>query len=325
MRVLTVMFGGVDLRYLEQFDCRNLKQAQHGPVQVDRLWQDRDVSTQITSQLVTGRDWRESGVTGRKRYTDPRVEWLEKSLIRPRTYGSPVPLLHGLEVRTRPLREGLYRTLWPGVEKRNYLREDLTAPTLFEKIPDSEALYVPAYNPEPSWALGRNILDPRRLPEFGEAGAVDLAEKNFAWRARKFREAMAGDPRQFLMAQFQILDSYQHLYLVYADEPDLERVEEIYRRIDAFAGEILELAAGTYDLVLFCSENGAANTLPGRTHYDRAFYSLSEPMDLDGRTNVRDFHDHVLAWVQAPPNPVRLARDAAGPDGTRPSVAIPLE
>ena len=304
MKVLTVMFGGVDLHYLERFDCRHLKQAQYGGVEVDNLWQTRDVSTQITSQLITGHDWRTSGVTGRKHYTDPQIEWLEKRVIRPRTY--QVPFFHGLEARTRPLREGLYQTLRPRLEKRNYLRDDLLVPTLFEKIPDSEALYVPAYNPEPSWALGRNILDPRRLPEFGEVGAVDLAEKNFAWRSRRFREALAGDPRQFFMTQFQILDSYQHLYLVYADEPNLEKVEEIYQRIDAFAGEIRELAEGKYDLVVFCSENGAANSLRGRTHYNRPFYSLSQPMDLDGRTNMRDFHYHLLSWVQQNPNPTDL-------------------
>lgn len=319
MKILTVMFGGVDLRYLEQFDCQNLKQAQYGGIEVNNLWQNRDVSTQITSQLITGHDWRTSGITGRKHYTDPDIEWLEKWLIRPRTFG--IPLLHGIEVRTRPFREGLYKTLRPRLEKRNYTRHELKVPTLFEKIPDSQALYVPAYNPEPSWALGRNILDPRRLPEFGVEGAVDLAEKNFAWRTRKFREAIAGEPRQFFMTQFQILDSYQHLYLVYADQPDVEAVEAIYRRIDAFAGEIRELAADKYDLVVFCSENGAANGLPGQTHYNRPFYSLSTPMDLDGRTNMRDFHDHLLAWVQAEPNPADLS-NSSGP--SRASVRVEL-
>lgn len=305
MKILTVMFGGVDLHYLERFDCTNLKQAQYGGIEVDNLWLTRDVSTQITSQLITGHDWRTSGVTGRKHYSDPTVEWLEKRVIRPRT--TRVRLLRGLEVRTRALREGIYTLFRPRLTKRNYLRDDLLVPTLFEKIPDSEALYVPAYNPEPSWALGRNILDPRRYPEFGESGAVDLAEKNFAWRSRKFREALAGEPRQFFMTQFQILDSYQHLYLVYADEPNLAKVEEIYRRMDEFAGEILELAAGAYDLVVFCSENGAANTLPGRTHYNRPFYSLSKPMDLGGRTNMRDFHQHLLSWAQQEPNPSEVA------------------
>ncbi len=319
MKILTVMFGGVDLYYLERFDCDNLKQAQHGGIEVDNLWQTRDVSTQITSQLITGHDWRTSGVTGRKHYSDPDIERLEKRVIRPRT--ASIRLLRGLEVRTRAFREGFYRMFRPHLEKRNYLREDLLVPTLFEKIPDSEALYVPAYNPEPSWALGRNILDPRRFPEFGEAGAVDLAEKNFAWRSRKFREALLGEPRQFFMAQFQILDSYQHLYLVYADEPNLEKTEEIYRRMDAFAGEILELAEGRYDLVVFCSENGAANTLPGRTHYNRPFYSLSRPMDLNGRTNMRDFHNHLLSWVQTEPNAARVLADDDATASSRETVS----
>jgi len=307
MKVLTVLFGGVDHIYVDRFACDNLKQAQYGAIDVDSLWHNRDVSTQITSQIITGEDWHETGVTGRKHYTDPRIERFEKEFLRPWTYDSSVPLVHGLEVRTRPLREGLYETVLPEMEKRNYVREDIQVPTLFEKIPDSEAVYVPAYNPEPSWALDRNILDPRRLPEFGVDGAVDLAEKNFAWRKQQFRDVLSEEPKQFLMTQFQILDSCQHLYLVYADEPDIEAVEEIYRRMDAFAGELLELAEEKYDLVMFCSENGAANGTPGKTHYNRPFYSLSEPMDLGGRTNMRDFHDHILTWVDTETNRIDAA------------------
>jgi hypothetical protein len=30
-------------------------------------------------------------------------------------------------------------------------------------------------------------------------------------------------------------------------------------------------------------------------------------MDLGGRTNMRDFHDHLLSWVAMEPNPATLA------------------
>jgi hypothetical protein len=204
----------------------------------------------------------------------------------------------------RHMREAIYQSRgWLEVNSREFLKEDLACPTLFDRIDDSKAVYVPAYNPEPSWALDRNILDPRRFPELGVEGAHDLREKNFTRRRRKLMEALANGPYHLLMAQFQYIDSTQHLYLSYVDPPRMDLVEEAYWRMDAFAGEILEAAAGTYDRVLFMSDNGAARKIDYRpTHYNRPFYSLSHPEALT-RLNMRDFHDHILSWVASPPNP----------------------
>lgn len=302
MKVLVVLFGGVDHEYLEEFDCRRLKQNQYGRLVVDELWNDRDVATQITSQFLTGRTWRESGVRGRKRFLDDRIEWLEKNVIREAFYSRRY--LEYIEWRTRGFREGIY-TLFDGEadRRRNYLKSDLACDTLFDLVPNSKAVYVPSYNPEPSWALHRNILDPNRFPALGEEAAVDLAEKNFAWRREKLFDE-ADEDHQLLVAQFQILDSLQHLYLVYSDEPRMEEIEAIYERMDAFAGEIVD-TFDQYDQVLFLSDNGAATHEPVGTHHNRPFYSIRREDDLDGE-NIRDFHGHVLRWVQTEPNPGRI-------------------
>lgn len=294
MRVLVVLFGGVDFRFLEKFDCPNLKQSQYGRLDVDELWRDRDVATQITSQFITGETWRESGVLGRKRYLNERTEHLEKQRIRTRAQGHPV--LEPLERKTRFLRTGFY-AFAPGFSprQRNYLRDDLKCETLFDRVPDSKAIYVPSYNPEPSWALDRNILDPRYYSSLGEAGALDLAEKNFNWRRQRLFDEADSD-HDLLMVQFQILDSLQHLYLVYSDEPRLDKIEEIYERIDDFAAEIKE-TFDQYDRVLFLSDNGTATTQSGRTHRNRPFYSINDDCDIAGE-NIRDFFDHVLSWVR---------------------------
>jgi hypothetical protein len=294
MRVLVILFGGVDYEYVVEFDCRNLKQAQFGRLEVDELWKDRDVATQITSQFITGKTWRESGVLGRKRYINENTERLEKRFIRTRFQDHP--WLGPLEYKTRILREGYYAVSRKhSPRKRNYLKDDLRCETLFDLVPNSKAVYVPSYNPEPSWALDRNILDPRYYPSLGEEGALDLAEKNFNWRRKRLFDEVDRD-YQLLVAQFQILDSLQHLYLVYSDEPRMDKIEEIYRRMDAFAAEIKE-AFDQYDRVVFLSDNGAATTEPGRTHHNRPFYSISDACDLDG-VNMRDFFGHVLEWTR---------------------------
>lgn len=294
MRVLVVIFGGLDHEFLENWDCKNLRQAQWGRVVVDELWNQRDVATQITAQLITGKTWRENGISGRKRrilkYRNPRIQWMEEKVLK--------------NLKFARKRHNLYQAFgWLDVVAREFLKNDLTCPTLFERVKNSKAIYVPAYNPEPSWALDRNILDPRRYPELGVDGALDLREKNYTWRRRKFMEALANEPYQLLMGQFQYIDSTQHLYLSYHDPARMDEVEQAYWRMDEFAGEILEGAAGKYDRVLFISDNGAARKIDYRpTHYNRPFYSLSHPEELTG-TNLRDFYHHILSWVASQPHP----------------------
>jgi len=301
MKVLVIEFGGADYEYIKKYNCKNLMQTEFGKIEVDELWNNRDVSTQITSQLITGVTWRESGVKGRRHYTNPRVEWLEKNFFR--RHGRHMPF----EGRTRHLREGIYKTI-PGFyfHKRNYVKEDLKCKTLFDKIPNSRAIYVPSYNPEPSWALMRNILDPRQYPEFGEEGALDLLEKNFYWRKKKLMEELPKD-YQFLMCQFQIIDSLQHLYIAYQDKPKWDKIEEGYHRIDDFAKSIVDRASH-YDIILFLSENGAARPPHDKsvfTHYNRPFYSINRKMNLK-KTNMRDFHNHILEWIQKEPHSAKL-------------------
>jgi hypothetical protein len=292
VRVLVVIFGGLDHQFLARWELPNLRQCEWGPVVVDELWDGRDVASQITAQLITGRTWRDNGVNDRKRqiltYRNQRVRWVEERLLANVAKG-------------RRKRRGVYEAMgWLDVVRREFLKEDLACPSLFEEVPGSRAVYVPAYNPEPSWALDRNILDPRRYPELGVEGALDLRDKNFAWRRKRFMEALDDGPFPLLMGQFQFIDSTQHLYLSYADPPDMAPVEAAYVQMDAFAGEILARAEGRYDRVVFLSDNGAAcrrGTRP--THHNRPYYSLSWSEGLD-RPNLRDFHDLILKWTALP-------------------------
>ncbi len=296
MNVLVVVFGGVDTEFLGRFCCPNLTQEEWGPVVVDQLRDERDVASQITAQLITGKTWRENGIGDRKRqfitYRNVTAQRLEERV------------LHNVS-KGRAKRRRLYDLLrWADVTEREFLREDLTCPALFDRIPGSAAVYVPAYNPEPSWALDRNIFDPRRYPGLGVADAVDLLDKNFSWRRRRFLEVLREDPpKPLLMAQFQYIDSLQHLYLDYVTPPNEDEVESGYRMIDAFAQEIEAEADGRYDRVLFVSDNGAARKDGYQpTHHNRPFYSIDTLAGLE-RPNLRDFHDLILGWVTAAPNP----------------------
>ena len=297
MNVLVVIFGGVDHEFLSRWDCKNLKQAQWGKVQVDKLWDQRDVATQITGQLITGKTWEENGISDRKKvtykYPNKVIRWLEESIF-PET---------GRKVTAR--RHAVYHALGYRVRafSREFLKDDLTCPCLFDIVENSKAVYVPAYNPEPTWALDRNILDPRQFPALGVEAALDLREKHYQWRRKRFMDALLNEnPYQLLVGQFQYIDSSQHLYISYHEEERMDKVEEAYWRMDSFAAEIIGHARGKYDKILFISDNGAARKKAYKpTHHNRPFYSLSEPEALSG-FNMRDFFKHILTWVQQPPN-----------------------
>lgn len=293
MNVLVVIFGGLDHEFLGRWDCRNLKQAQWGKVVVDQLWEQRDVATQITAQLITGKTWQENGINERKKvnyiYQGRLAEFCEKRIFK--------------EARkARRRRHGLYQFLGSNTlpVSREFLKDDLTCSSLFDLVEDSRAVYVPAYNPEPTWAIDRNILDPRMYPELGVDAALDLREKHYLWRRKRFLEELERDrPYNLLMAQFQYIDSSQHLYISYHDEDRMDEVEAAYWRMDRFAGEILEKAQGKYQKILFISDNGAAHKVDFKpTHHNRPYYALNEEEELDG-TNLRDFFEHIRRWSMA--------------------------
>jgi hypothetical protein len=290
MSVLVIIFGGTDHEFLERFDCPALKQAEWGPTVVDELYAQRDVATQITAQLITGKTWRDNGINGRRNlllhYRKRWARFVEERVFRNMRKG-------------RSRRSRIYQAFLAATDvSRNFTRHDLKCPCLFDLLPNSRAVYVPAYNPEPSWALDRNILDPRKYPELGVEGALDLREKNFQWRRRALLSAMRDGPYDLLVAQFQYIDSSQHLYLVYHDPPRMDLVEEAYLRMNQFAEEILVLARGKYDRVVFLSDNGAARKEEWRpTHHNRPFYSLSWEEGLQ-TPNLRDFFGYILDWVR---------------------------
>lgn len=295
MRVLVVILGGLDHQFLSEWKCPNLRMDQWGPVVVDEIWNLRDVATPITAQLITGKTWRESGIADRKKkivvYKSRFAQWLEE--------GPLMKIAFKREGRHR-----LYEFLrWARIDSHNFTRHDLKCSTLFDQVQESKAVYVPAYNPEPSWALGRNILDPRRFPAFGFDGALDLRDKNFAWRKKRFFEVLDQEPTQLLMTQFQYIDSTQHLYLSYSDEPQMDKVEEAYWYMDEFVGEIRRRAKHKYDRILLISDNGAAQKVCYRpTHHNRPYYAIDFCESLS-KTNLRDFHHHILRWVKSDPNP----------------------
>ncbi|MFB6185663.1 MAG: hypothetical protein ABEI86_02200, partial [Halobacteriaceae archaeon] len=103
-----------------------------------------------------------------KKYTNPYVELLESKLPE----------------RTATIRGYIYEHLNGkfnsfNCQKRRHIASDLNAPTIFDSIKDSKALFMPAYNPETQWCVMRNTIRVSEFPELGEDATVDLIEKNW--------------------------------------------------------------------------------------------------------------------------------------------------
>lgn len=270
-----------------------MQQKFFGRTTVDQLYMNEDSSTAIIAHLITGKTWKETYVMGEYYYTNPLIERLEKFIMR-RIPG---------EIKTRVLREAIYHSLFR-CKRRKYIKSDLKCKTLFDIIPNSKAIYVPAYNPEPSWCLDRLIFDIRDFPELGEEAAIDLIEKDLYWRTKKLFRELSSKPYNLLMLHLQTLDSVQHLYLVYTRPPRIDKVYEYYKRIDMLAYEIREMAKEKYDVILFLSEHGIPVEPPphGRTyHLDRGFFSLNRSLITTQIINIRALFYHILRWCLAKP------------------------
>jgi hypothetical protein len=160
--------------------------------------------------------------------------------------------------------------------------------TLFDKVPDSNAVCVPAYNPEPSWAIRRNILDPAKYPDLGFSAADSLLLKNFNWRKRKLRRAVEKRVNKLTVVHFQYLDSLQHLYKEYGNDP--ERIKEGYEKMSSYVADVK--ARSDADRTIIMSENGAYTHSSENIHRKEAYYSTD--FDTWGSINMRDLHTKLV-------------------------------
>ena len=289
MNVLCIIFSGMDYILIKRFRLKGIQQCSFGIVYSTDLYMNEDSSTAIMAQLLTGKTWKETSVMGEFYYNKPLIDKIEKLIMR-RLLG---------ELKFRKIREAIYDSIFKA-KKRKYIKSDLKSKTLFEIIPNSKAIYVPAYNPEPSWCLDRLIFDIREYPKLGEEAAVDLIEKDLYWRSKKiFKELQRPNPYKLLMCHLQTIDSAQHLYIGQTKPPNLKKVYKYYKRMNLLARKIIKIAEKKYDIILFLSEHGIPMEPPpkGRTyHVNRGFFSLNIPFDKFF-VNIREFYYYIQKWA----------------------------
>jgi hypothetical protein len=281
--VLLIAFDGLDRELIEEFDLENIQQKEFGGVN-----NTQDVENILTSELftslITGQSSDEHGLKGLSTWSNSRGNLID--------YIAPKRLVNSVRGFNR-IKEILKSVF--SVREVKYSKEHLEDSTLFDKIEDSRAMYVPGYNPSLFWEMRAETLPLRS--GYGAEKAIkfwDSREHDF--RKRNMFSELENDivsPRNFLMIHIHRADFHQHMYGDPTSVYDKERLKKLYREIDELAESIKSKAEDRYDTIIFMSDHG----LPTKHgHNKNAFYSCNREL-FKKEPTITDFYDEVLDLV----------------------------
>lgn len=271
--VLVVAFDGMDKELIDKFGLEHVKQKEFG--QIDNHTGIKNIKTgELFASFITGETWETHGVTMVKRWNSPVMNRVENLVPKQDPF-------YSWAAKVKDLLKGVSH-----LDREPYTKEDLSIPTLFDKIPDSKAVNVPSYSVNPGIEAFSYVLD-----RYGVEFAEREAEKEFAIRQQELLDELQTNKRDFLMAHFHYIDFMNHLY----GDPvqDEEKLAKKYEKADAVARTILDAAGDTYDTIIFMSDHGLPTV---NEHNKQAFYSVNAALDLD-TPHITDFHDIVLDHV----------------------------
>lgn len=271
--VLVIAFDGMDKELIDRFGLQHVRQTEFG--QIDNQTGITEVKTgELFASFITGELHDVHGVTGVKGWNSPFMDRFESLIPKQEPF-------YSWAARMKDVIK-----CFGGFDRETFTKENLNCDTIFDTIPGSKSLNVPAYDANAGIEAFSYVLD-----RYGVNHATREAEKEFRQRKHELMTELETETRPFLMAHFHYLDFMNHLY----GEPVLEEdvLREKYETMDGFAQQILDAANG-YDTIIFMSDHG----LPTKTaHNDQAFYSINEELGID-TPHITDFRDIIQELVQ---------------------------
>ena len=264
-QLLIVAWDGLDYELIQKFGLENIPLDNMGKIDNDTGIHTRSTSELYTS-FITGDNYYTHGVTGINKF-NKRGEILENIF--------PAHIRGGL-----PATRLIYNKLWDliGADKRKYDKTDYDTSTLFDEIENSNALFIPGYNPGFGWAanLKSHTLDElmyKQSPEYTETPMIEgekTVKMMFERRWNIFKDAFDDGEYELLMVHFHYPDYLQHFYGTKGLNYDEERLKKMYEYIDKKAGKIRKWAdLYNYD-VMFMSDHGLPENME---HNKQAFFS----------------------------------------------------
>lgn len=279
--VLVVAFDGLDKELIEEFELENIQQEEFGTID-NQTGMKHIYTSELFASFITGKTHQEHGIEHLTTWEDENKGRLIET-VAPKSIVESTKGFH----RLRETLKTLLKT-----DEVKFSQEHIQEKTLFEKIDNSRAMYVPGYNPSIFWQLKAETLP----LEYGYGS--DIAAEFWDTREHEFRkknffselENEIVSPRDFLMIHLHRTDFHQHLYGDPTGVMDRDKLRNLYQEADELAGEILEKAEGKYDTVIFMSDHG----LPAeKGHNENAFYSSNKPLFKE-TPRITEFHDKIL-------------------------------
>jgi hypothetical protein len=282
--VLVVALDGLDKELIEKFDLEYIKQGEFGGID-NKTGMTGIKTSELFASFITGKTYEKHGVKGLNK--NSKFKWKERlsNLLFPNY------LVSNFRGFTR-LKKAFNLIIGGGKDK--YTKEDLDSETLFDKIDNSKALFIPSYNPSIFWiARGKR----------GHLRDFDYRNKRFLYywdeyeyetRKRKLLRPV-NKWFDFCMMHFHRPDLHQHYY----GDPELstydeEKLRKLYQETDELAKDIIEYFSEDYDTIIFMSDHG----LPTEDeHNENAFYSCNHKLFADETPHITDFHDKILELV----------------------------
>lgn len=280
-------FDGMDKQIIEDLDLKNIKQEEFSSydnsTEISRI-----ITDELFTSLITGKTSEEHNIDAGRKFENRFIDFFEKKAQSYRAMR-----------KFKGLRMSLYGLL-PGIDgsKREYSKKDINALTLFDKLKNSRAMFIPVFNDRYFWDCGIQMSPLQN--GFGVQETFDFyIDHNFNVKKNKVISELQNEivsPRDFVMAHFHRPDFDHHLY--YDPElgrEDREKLERNYRKLDELAGELRKEALESgYDKVIFLSDHGLPTL---NAHNKNAFYSCNQELFGDKTPHITDFHDKILELV----------------------------
>lgn len=280
-KILLIAFDGLDYNLIKEFCCKNLMLKEFGKIN-NYTGINEIMTSELFASFITGKYWKEHGIEGLKISNQTLSSKIVESLY--------FPLLTKFKFYSF-----LFNILKRFFNYKKYkpTKRDLKADTIFEKIKNSKAMFVPSYNPSPFWTA-RADWEPLDLGYSLEEAAESYNGREFRYRKEKFWEELnLKSTRSFLMCHFHKTDTIQHFF---GDRKvgtfDKNKLKKLYKETDKFAKKIYEKALNKgYDYIIFMSDHGLPSEI---AHNKNAFYSCNKKLFPNKKPKIIDFYGKFL-------------------------------
>lgn len=276
MRVFVVGLDGLEYTLVEKLNLRHIKQVEYGKVQLSDA---PKVLTPIlwASFISGGFEHGVAGFTVKNRFLQTSDRLLKKLRINPHSIKAVWETYRFLArlgvARSRPVTKADWRTK-----------------TLFDEVPNSVAVSIPAYNEWKSIHQMRLDYPFIGLVEMGRLKEADECVKT-NWRIFhqkiRYTQVLLEKNYDLLMVHFLILDTIGHLYW---HKP--AKIKDAYRFVNSAVATLASKAKDWF--ILIVSDHGMKRGL----HTDYAFYSSNIPLGLKD-PKLTDFHDIILEKMKS--------------------------